>query len=123
VRVKSTLHDRLAKAGPRVSAKPSAGNGAKLVCPPPGSCLATNTAMARQNWFDHSADEHRAVRAAVGLFDQSSFAKFRLEGTQATCVLNRVCANDIAVAPGKIVYTQWLNDRGGIEADPHRDAF
>jgi glycine cleavage system aminomethyltransferase T len=32
-------------------------------------------------------------------------------------VLNRVCANDVAVAPGKMVYTQWLNDRGGIEAD------
>ena len=71
----------------------------------------------RQNWFEHSAREHRAVRSAVGLFDQSSFAKFRLEGADAVRVLNRVCANDVAVAPGKIIYTQWLNERGGIEAD------
>ena len=57
------------------------------------------------------------MRNAVGLFDQSSFAKFRLEGADAAQVLNRVCANDIDVAPGKMVYTQWLNERGGIEAD------
>jgi heterotetrameric sarcosine oxidase gamma subunit len=53
----------------------------------------------------------------VGLFDQSSFAKFRLEGRDACAVLNRVCANDVDVAPGKLIYTQWLNDKGGIEAD------
>ncbi len=71
----------------------------------------------RQNWFEHSAAEHRAVRENVGLFDQSSFAKFRLEGRDALRVLNRVCANDVDVAPGRLVYTQWLNERGGIEAD------
>ena len=71
----------------------------------------------RQNWFEHSANEHRAVRNAVGLFEQSSFAKFRLEGADAARVLNRVCGNDVDVPPGRIVYTQWLNDRGGIEAD------
>ncbi|HLZ99740.1 MAG TPA: aminomethyltransferase family protein, partial [Steroidobacteraceae bacterium] len=71
----------------------------------------------RQNWFEHSAREHRAVRDGVGIFDQSSFAKFRLEGRDALKVLNRVCANDVAVAPGRVVYTQWLNERGGIEAD------
>src|SRR6202012_349907 len=71
----------------------------------------------RQNWFAASGDEHRAVRGAVGLFDQSSFAKFRLEGKDAERVLNQVCANDVAVDVGKMVYTQWLNPRGGIEAD------
>jgi 4-methylaminobutanoate oxidase (formaldehyde-forming) len=71
----------------------------------------------RQNWFEHSATEHRAVREGVALFDQSSFAKFRLEGRDAARVLNPVCGNDIDVAPGRVVYTQWLNERGGIEAD------
>ena len=71
----------------------------------------------RQNWFEHSAREHRAVRETVGLFDQSSFAKFRLEGADATAVLNQVCANDVDVAPGRLIYTQWLNPAGGIEAD------
>ena len=71
----------------------------------------------RQNWFDYSASEHRAVREGAGLFDQSSFAKFRLEGPDACRALNFICANDIDVRPGRIVYSQWLNDRGGIEAD------
>ncbi|MDE0681222.1 MAG: FAD-dependent oxidoreductase [Gammaproteobacteria bacterium] len=71
----------------------------------------------RQNWFEHSAAEHRAVREQVGLFDQSSFAKFRLEGRDAARVLGRVCANNVDVRPNRIVYTQWLNERGGIEAD------
>ena len=70
-----------------------------------------------QNWFEHSAAEHRAVRENVALFDQTSFAKFRLQGRDAARVLNRVCANDIDVASGRVVYTQWLNERGGIEAD------
>ena len=71
----------------------------------------------RQNWFEHSAAEHRAVREGVALFDQSSFGKFRLEGRDAVTVLNRVCANNVDVAEGRVVYTQWLNERGGIEAD------
>ena len=71
----------------------------------------------RQNWFEHSAAEHRAVREGVAMFDQSSFGKFRLEGRDAVTVLNRVCANNVDVAAGRVVYTQWLNERGGIEAD------
>jgi len=71
----------------------------------------------RQNWFEHSAAEHKAVREAVGLFDQSSFAKYVLEGADAERILNRICANDVAVPTGRVVYTQWLNERGGIEAD------
>ncbi len=71
----------------------------------------------RQNWFPYSAEEHRAVREAVGLFDQTSFAKFLLQGRDAESVLQRICANDVAVPPGRVVYTAMLNDRGGIEAD------
>jgi heterotetrameric sarcosine oxidase gamma subunit len=71
----------------------------------------------RQNWFDHSAAEHLAVRSAVGLFDMSPFAKFRVEGRDAEAVLQKLCANDVAAPPGRVVYTQWLNERGGIEAD------
>ncbi len=84
---------------------------------PKGVTAEYEYSYGRQNWFEHSAAEHRAVRESVGLFDQSSFAKFRLEGADSCRVLNRVCANDIDVADGRIVYTQWLNERGGIEAD------
>ena len=71
----------------------------------------------RQNWFEHSAAEHQAVREQVGLFDQSSFTKFLLQGSDAVTVLNRICCNNIDVPVGRLVYTQWLNERGGIEAD------
>jgi 4-methylaminobutanoate oxidase (formaldehyde-forming) len=71
----------------------------------------------RQNWFEHTAAECRAVRDAVGLFDQSSFSKFLVTGADACRVLNRLCANDVDRQPGSVIYTQWLNERGGIEAD------
>jgi 4-methylaminobutanoate oxidase (formaldehyde-forming) len=71
----------------------------------------------RQNWFPCAAAEHRAVREHVALFDQSSLAKLLLQGRDATPVLQRLCANDVDVAAGRIVYTQMLNARGGIECD------
>ena len=71
----------------------------------------------RQNWFPHSAQEHMAVRQAVGLFDQTSFAKFLLQGADAEPVLQSLMANDVAVEPGTLVYTAMLNERGGIVSD------
>ncbi len=84
---------------------------------PPGVEPKYEYSYGRQNWFGYSAAEHRAAREGVALFDQSSFGKFLLQGRDAEAVLNRICANDVAVPPGRIVYTQWLNERGGIEAD------
>ena len=112
---KSALHDRLAAVGACFGE--AFGWERPNWYAPAGVIPRYEYSYGRQNWFEYNAREHRAVREAVGLFDQSSFAKFRLEGADATRVLNQVCANDVAVAPGKIVYTQWLNDRGGIEAD------
>lgn len=73
--------------------------------------------FGRQNWFDNNRAEHLAVRNGVGVIDQSSFCKYQIEGSDAVAFLNRVCCNNIDVAVGKMVYTQWLNERGGIEAD------
>jgi len=112
---KSALHDRLASAGACFGE--AFGWERANWYAPAGIEPKYEYSYGRQNWFEYSAHEHRAVRSAVGLFDQSSFAKFRLEGNDAARVLNRVCANDVAVAPGRIIYTQWLNERGGIEAD------
>ncbi|MED5262130.1 MAG: FAD-dependent oxidoreductase [Myxococcota bacterium] len=84
---------------------------------PKGVEPRTEYSWGRQNWFAHVEEEHLAVREAVGLFDQTSFSKFCVEGAEACAWLNRLCANDIDVAPGRIVYTSWLNERGGIEAD------
>ena len=112
---RSTLHDRLRTAGACFGE--AFGWERPNWYGPPGLAPRYEYSYGRQNWFMHSAHEHQAVRNAVGLFDQSSFAKYRLEGRDAETVLNRVCANDVAVQPGKLVYTQWLNERGGIEAD------
>jgi glycine cleavage system aminomethyltransferase T/glycine/D-amino acid oxidase-like deaminating enzyme len=112
---KSALHDRLAVAGACFGE--AFGWERPNWYAPAGVKPQYEYSYGRQNWFEYSAREHRAVRSAVGLFDQSSFAKFRLEGRDAARILNRVCANDVDVEPGRIVYTQWLNERGGIEAD------
>ncbi len=71
----------------------------------------------RQNWFPHAAEEHRAVREAVGLFDLSSFGKALIQGRDAEMQLQRICSADMAKPVGKVTYTQFLNERGGIEAD------
>ena len=71
----------------------------------------------RQNWFENSKREHEAVRNNVGMYDMTSFGKIRVDGPQAEAFLNYVCGNDVSVPVGKIVYTQFLNSRGGIEAD------
>jgi sarcosine dehydrogenase len=73
--------------------------------------------MGRQNWFPVVGDEHRHVREAVGVFDQSSFAKYELIGQDALRALDWICANDVSKPPGRLTYTQLLNSRGGIEAD------
>lgn len=71
----------------------------------------------RQNWFGNQREEHLAVRNGVGLFDMTSFGKIRIDGRDALPFLQRLCANDLDVAAGKIVYTQMLNRKGGIESD------
>jgi len=71
----------------------------------------------KQNWHDNMVAECMGVREAVGLFDQTSFAKFVVRGPDALEVLNRLSVADIDAPIGKAVYTQWCNHRGGIEAD------
>ena len=71
----------------------------------------------RQNWFENSAKEHMAVRENVGLYDMSTFGKIRVEGEDAERFLNYLCGANLSVDIGKIVYTQFLNSKGGIESD------
>jgi 4-methylaminobutanoate oxidase (formaldehyde-forming) len=111
----SPLHERLAAKGACFGE--AAGWERANWFAPDGIEPKYQYSYKRQNWFPYAAAEHKAVREAVGLFDMTSFAKFLVEGADAEAVLQRVCANDMAVPPGKVVYTQWLNERGGIEAD------
>lgn len=73
--------------------------------------------MGRQNWFVAVGEEHRHVREKVGIFDQSSFAKYELTGKDAQKALDWICANDVSKPAGRLTYTQLLNSRGGIESD------
>jgi 4-methylaminobutanoate oxidase (formaldehyde-forming) len=112
---RSVLHDRLAARGAGFGVV--AGWERANWFATPGMKPEYVYTYGRQNWFPCAAAEHRAVREAVGLFDQSSLAKFLLQGPDAPAVLQRLCANDVDVAAGRIVYTQMLNARGGIECD------
>jgi 4-methylaminobutanoate oxidase (formaldehyde-forming) len=71
----------------------------------------------RQNWFSCADYEAKQLMTKCAFFDQSSFAKYMVEGRDACKVLNNISASNVDVEPGRIVYTQWCNERGGIEAD------
>lgn len=71
----------------------------------------------RQNWFAFVGEECKAVRNDVAIFDMSSFAKYLVQGRDAERALQSICANDVAVPVGKVVYTGLLNDAGGFESD------
>jgi sarcosine dehydrogenase len=71
----------------------------------------------RQNWFTAVGREHRAMREAAGLIDQTSFAKFVLKGPDAVAAMNWICANDVDKPVGGLTYTQMLDARGGIQCD------
>ena len=112
---KSAIHDRLVSAG--ACHGEAYGWERPNWYAPEGIEARYEYSYGRQNWFEHSAAEHFAVREGVALFDLSSFAKFRCEGRDAAGVLNRICANNVDVSVGRVIYTQWLNELGGIEAD------
>ncbi|MEM6665156.1 MAG: FAD-dependent oxidoreductase, partial [Pseudomonadota bacterium] len=71
----------------------------------------------RQNFFENIRDEHLSVRNGVALLDMSSFGKIRVEGRDALSFVQTLCANQMDVPAGRLVYTQMLNNRGGIESD------
>ncbi len=112
---RSPLHDRLAARG-ACFGEVSGWERANWYAPA-GVTPEYEYSFGRQNWFPYAAEEHRAVREAVGLFDQTSFGKILVQGRDAERELNRICAGDVAVEPGRLVYTPWLNERGGIESD------
>jgi 4-methylaminobutanoate oxidase (formaldehyde-forming) len=72
---------------------------------------------AGRHWSTAIPAEVLATRERGGLFDESSFAKLEVSGPDACRFLQRICANDIDRKVGRVVYTQLLNRRGGIESD------
>jgi len=112
---KSPFHDRLLAA--RAFMTEAAGWERPGFFALPGTKPEIEYSWGRQNWFDAGGSECRNTAENVTLFDHSCFVKFMVEGRDACSALNRICANDIDTEVGRLVYTQWLNPHGGIEAD------
>jgi 4-methylaminobutanoate oxidase (formaldehyde-forming) len=112
---RSAIHDRLAAAGAYFGQ--SVGWEYPDWFAPQGVEPKVEYSWGRQNWFEYAAEEHRAARENAILMDLTHMSKLLVQGRDAEKYLNRICANDVAVPVGRIVYTQWLNERGTIEAD------
>jgi 4-methylaminobutanoate oxidase (formaldehyde-forming) len=112
---RSPFHDRLKALGAGMTE--AAGWERPGFFGAPGTTPEIGYSYGRQSWFDACGEECRNTAENVTLFDQSCFVKYRVEGRDALAVLNRVSANQIDVPVGRVVYTQWLNEAGGIEAD------
>src|SRR5262249_51772304 len=77
----------------------------------------TSSFEGKPSWFDQVGKEHRQIREGVAVIDQTSFAKFAIEGPGTTAFLETTCTNRIAGEPGRCIYTTMLNERGGVEAE------
>ena len=112
---RSPFHDRLIAAGAWMAE--AAGWERPGFFAKPGDAPKIEYSYGKPSWFENVAAECRNAAENATLFDLSCFVKYAVDGRDACAVLNRLCANDIEVAPGRVVYTQWLNEAGGIEAD------
>jgi 4-methylaminobutanoate oxidase (formaldehyde-forming) len=110
----SPLYDLLAAKGAEFGSK----NGWERVnyFRPEGASRPPYT-LDKPQWLEWVQAEQRATREAVALYDQSSFSKLQLEGPDALQLLQCLCAADLDVPVGKMVYSPVLNDAGGFESD------
>jgi 4-methylaminobutanoate oxidase (formaldehyde-forming) len=113
--VRSALHERLAGAGACFGEK--AGVERPNWFARPGEEPVARYSFGRQNWFENSREEHLATRDAAAVFDQSGFAKFAVSGPGALAMLQNVCANEVGVPDGRIVYTAMLTSKGTFASD------
>jgi 4-methylaminobutanoate oxidase (formaldehyde-forming) len=113
---KSAVHDRLAAAGAYFR-DVSGWEGADWYAPAGHAPRVEKLSWGRQNWFAWWEAEHRAAREGVILMDMSFMSKFLVQGRDAGRVLNHISANNVDGQSGTITYTQWLNERGLLEAD------
>ena len=113
---KSALHDRLAAKGAYFR-DVSGWEGVDWFAPEGVEPKVDELSWGRMNWFPYWRAEHEATREGVILMDMSFMAKFMVQGRDAGKVLNYISANHVDGASGRIVYTQWLNHLGKLEAD------
>jgi 4-methylaminobutanoate oxidase (formaldehyde-forming) len=113
---RSAVHDRLAAAGAYFR-DVSGWEGADWYAPPGYEPRVERLSWGRESWFPWWAEEHKAAREGVILMDMSFMSKFLVQGRDAGRVLNYISANNVDGEAGTITYTQWLNEKGLLEAD------
>ena len=111
---RSPLYDRLAGKGARFGSRMGWERANYFA---PRDANENPYSYGKPGWLPFCLAEQKAARESVVVFDQTSFAKLLLQGRDAEKVLQRLCANDVAVEPGRMVYTGLLNTRGGFESD------
>ena len=112
----SPLHERL-KANGAVFGSKFGWERPNWFASPGEEAVDIPSFEGKPNWFDTVGREVQAIRERVVLIDQSSFSKFEISGPGTEDALQKLAANDLSGPPGKAVYTQLCNERGGIEAD------
>ena len=112
---RSPLYAQLAASGANFGSK-MGWERANFFAPSPAAATI-EYGWGHQNWHGWVAEEHRACRKRVALFDMSSFAKLLVKGADAHRLLDQLVANVVPVEPGRTVYTGMLNARGGYESD------
>ncbi len=110
------LHERLTDAG-AFFVQSAGWEIAHWYAPPGHEAKVERYSWKRQSWFGYTAEEHRACREDVILMDMSFMSKFVVQGPGALAALDYLSCNDLDVPVGRITYTQWTNEAGGIEAD------
>ena len=113
---RSVLHDALKSRG--ASFRDVSGwEGVDWYAPPGALAKVGRLSWGRQRWFPWWKAEHEAARQSVAFFDMSFMSKFLVQGRDAGRVLEHLSANRVDGPLGVITYTQWLNERGTLEAD------
>lgn len=113
---KSPFHDRLAQAGAYFK-DVSGWEGADWYAPTPSEAKIEKYTWGRDHWWKYWQEEHKAAREGVIIMDMSFMCKFLVQGRDAGKVLNNISANNVDAETGMITYTQWLNEKGLLEAD------
>ncbi|TNF63079.1 MAG: FAD-dependent oxidoreductase [Rhodobacteraceae bacterium] len=113
---RSVLYDRLKAAGAFFT-EGSGWEQPDWFAPTPEQARIDRYSWFRQSWFDWHAAEHRAARQDAILMDMTSMAAFQVEGPDALALLSRLSCNEVNVDVGRVVYTAWVNEAGGFEAD------
>ena len=113
---RSVLYDRLKAAGAYFG-EGSGWEQPDWFAPTPEQAKIERYSWFRQTWFDWHAEEHRAAREDVIVMDMTSMACFRVEGPDALALMSRLSCNEVDVEVGRVVYTSWVNEAGGFEAD------